>query len=132
MSKKAKIILAVVLLLAVVAAAVLLYQHFSPKPAEGAKAITVTVVHGDESKKEFSIHTDAENLRGALEQEKLIEGTEGDWGLYVLTVDGETADESQQQWWRFNDGAGNMLETGVDSTMIQDGDSYEIVLTTGW
>ena len=26
----------------------------------------------------------------------------------------------------------NMLETGVDSTMIQDGDSYEIVLTTGW
>ena len=132
MSKKAKIILAVVLLLAVAAAAVLLYLHFSPKPVEGAKTVTVTVVHGDESTREFTIHTDAETLRGALEQEKLIEGTESEWGLYVLTVDGETADEAQQQWWCFNDGAGNMLETGVDSTMIQDGDSYEIVLTTGW
>ena len=43
MSKTAKIILAVVLLLVVVAAAVLLYQHFSPKPVEGAKTVTVTV-----------------------------------------------------------------------------------------
>ena len=132
MSKNAKKILAVVLLLVVVAAAAALYLHFRPQPTEGAKALAVTVVHGDESKKDFTIHTDAETLRGALEQEKLIEGTESEWGLYVLTVDGETADEAQQQWWCFNDGAGNMLETGVDSTMIQDGDSYEIVLKTGW
>lgn len=132
MSKNSKRILAVVLLLVAVAAALLLYQHFSPKPAEGAKAIEVTVVHGDESSKDFAIHTDAETLRGALEQEKLIEGTESEWGLYVLTVDGETADEAQQQWWCFNNGEGQMLETGVDSTMIQDGDSYEIVLKTGW
>ena len=132
MSKNAKKILAVALLLVVVAAAVLLYLHFRPQPVEGAKTLAVTVVHGDESKKDFTIHTDAETLRAALEQEKLIEGTESEWGLYVLTVDGETADEAQQQWWCFNDGAGNMLETGVDATMIQDGDSYEIVLKTGW
>ena len=132
MSNKTKKILAVILLLVVAAAAVLLYLHFRPQASEGAKAIAVTVVHGDESSKEFQIHTDAETLREALEQEKLIEGTESEWGLYVLTVDGETADEATQQWWCFNDGAGNMLETGVDSTMIQDGDSYEIVLKTGW
>ena len=132
MSKRAKVILAVVLLLVVAAAAVLLYLHFSPKPVEGAKTVTVEVIHGDESKKEFVIHTDEETLRGALEQEKLIEGKESEWGLYVLTVDGETADEEQQQWWCFNDGEGNMLETGVDSTMIQDGEVYEIVLKTGW
>ena len=132
MSKNAKKILTVVLLLVVVAAAAALYLHFRPQPTEGAKTLAVTVVHGDESKKDFTIHTDAETLRAALEQEKLIEGTESEWGLYVLTVDGETADEAQQQWWCFNDGAGNMLETGVDSTMIQDGDSYEIVLKTGW
>ena len=132
MSKKTKTILAVVLLLVVAAAAFIAFKHFSPKPVEGAKAVTVTVVHGDGSSKEFVIHTDEETLRGTLEQEKLIEGTESEYGLYVLTVDGETVDEAQQQWWCFNDGEGNMLETGVDSTMVQDGDVYEIVLKTGW
>ena len=135
MSKNAKKILAVVLLLVVIAAAVFAYFQWGPpaqKPVEGAKTVTVEVVHKDESRKEFVIHTDAETLRGALEQEKLIEGTESEWGLYVLTVDGETADEAAQEWWCFNDGEGNMLPTGVDSTMIQDGDKYEIVLTVGW
>ena len=132
MPDKTKKILAVILLLVVAAAAVLLYLHFRPQASEGAKTVTVEVVHKDESRKEFVIHTDAETLRGALEQEKLIEGTESEWGLYVLTVDGETADEAAQEWWCFNDGEGNMLPTGVDSTMIQDGDKYEIVLTVGW
>ena len=131
MSKKTKTILAVVLLLVVVAAAVLLYQHFSPKPEEGGKAITVVVVHGDESQKEFAIRTDAETLRAALEQENLIAGTESEWGLYVLTVDGETADESLQQWWGLTQD-GEMTPTGVDSTMISDGDHYEFTLNTGW
>ena len=27
------------------------------------------------------------------------ETQQGEYGLYVLTVDGETADESEQQWW---------------------------------
>ena len=81
--------------------------------------------------KDFAFATDAENLRGALEEQKLIEGTESEYGLYVLTVDGETADEGAQQWWCFTKG-GEMLMTGVDDTMIADGESYEITLTTGW
>ncbi|MBR5093841.1 MAG: DUF4430 domain-containing protein [Oscillospiraceae bacterium] len=132
MSKKLKIVLAVVLLLAVAAAAVLLYQHFSPKASEGAKTVAVQIVHGDGTKKELTLHTDAETLRGALEEQSLIEGSESEYGLYVTTVDGEAADDTQQQWWCFNDGKGEMLPTGVDSTMIQDGDVYEIVLKTGW
>ena len=132
MSKKLKIVLAVVLLLAVAAAAVLLYQHFSPKASEGAKTVAVQIVHGDGTKKELTLHTDAETLRGALEEQSLIEGSESEYGLYVTTVDGETADDTQQQWWCFNDDKGEMLPTGVDSTMIQDGDVYEIVLKTGW
>ena len=132
MSNKTKKILAVILLLVVAAAAVLLYLHFRPQASEGAKTLTVQVVHKDESKKDFVLHTDAETLRQALDEEKLIEGTESEWGLYVVTVDGETADDGAQEWWCFNDGEGNMLSTGVDSTMIQDGDRYEIVFTVGW
>ena len=129
MSDKTKKILAVVLLLAVAAAAVLLYLHFSPKAAEGAKTVVVEVVHKDESKKEFTLHTDAETLRGALDEQKLIEG-EDRGGIYmVIVVDGETADYDVDgsYWAMLQDG--EWMMTGVDDTMIQDGDHYEFVFT---
>lgn len=132
MSKKTRnVIIAVAVLLVLVIGAVLAYQHFKPEAQIGGKSIEVAVVHGDGSEKDFSIQTDAENLRGALEQESLVEGAESEWGLYVTTVDGETADDSLQQWWAFSKD-GEMLPTGVDDTMIADGDHYEITLTTGW
>ena len=53
------------------------------------------------------------------------------YGLYVTKVDGEEADESQQQWWCFSKD-GEDLMTGVDDTMIADGDHYDITLKTGW
>ena len=132
MNKKTRnIIIAVALLLVLVIGAVLIWNANKPDAQEGGKALVVTVVHGDESSKDFSFTTDAENLRTALEEQELIEGTESEYGLYVLTVDGETADEGAQQWWCFTKG-GEMLMTGVDDTMIADGESYEITLTTGW
>jgi hypothetical protein len=121
----------VAILLVLVIGAFLAWQHFKPAAQEGGKTIAVAVIHADGSEKDFTIRTDAENLRGALEEQKLIEGTESEYGLYVLTVDGETADEGAQQWWCFTKG-GEMLMTGVDDTMIADGESYEITLTTGW
>ena len=131
MSKKTKTIIAALLLLVLVAAAVFFYVNNSQKAVAGAKTITVVVTHADASQKNFTIQTDAENLRGALEQEKLIEGSESEYGLFVTGVDGETADDSLQQWWCFTKG-GETLMTGVDDTMIADGDQYEITLTTGW
>ena len=125
------IIIAVALLLALVIGAVLIWNANKPDAQEGGKALVVTVVHGDESSKDFSFTTDAENLRTALEEQKLIEGTESEYGLFVTTVDGETADEAQQQWWCFSKD-GEDLVTGVDDTMIADGDHYDITLKTGW
>lgn len=127
-NKKILIIAAVVLLL--IAGALLLIEGSKkPVPIEGSKTITVTVIQEGVEDKVFTIHTDAEFLRGALEQEKLIEGTESQYGLFVTTVDGVTADESLRQWWCLNDGEGNMLDTGVDSTPIADGDAFQFVLS---
>ena len=125
------IIIAVALLLVLVIGAVLIWNANKPDAQEGGKALVVTVVHGDESSKDFSFTTDAENLRTALEEQKLIEGTESEYGLFVTTVDGETADEAQQQWWCFSKD-GEDLVTGVDDTMIADGEHYDITLKTGW
>lgn len=103
----------------------------SVSSAEGGKTITFTVVHKDGSSKDFTIKTDADNLRSALEQEKLVEGEEGDYGLYVKTVDGETVDDANEEWWCLTKG-GEQVNTGVDDTKIADGEAYEFTFTTGY
>ena len=130
MSKKTKII-AVAALAVLVIGAIAAYAVLSPKAVAGDKNITVEVVHADGSSKEFNILTDEEYLGGALRQENLVEGEEGEFGLYIHAADGETADEAQQQWWCCCKD-GEMLMTGVDDTPIADGEHYELVLNTGW
>ena len=132
MNKKTRnVIIAVAILLVVVIGALLIWNANRPAAQEGGKAIVLTVVHGDGSRKDFPIRPDAETLRAALEEASLIEGSESEWGLYVLTVDGETVDEAQEQWWCLTKD-GEMSATGVDDTMIADGDHYEFTFTTGW
>lgn len=96
-----------------------------------AKSITVTVQHKDGSTKDFAIETAEEMLGPALLHEKLIEGEEGQYGLFVKTVDGETADESSQEWWCLTVD-GESATTGVDSTPVVDGGVYGLVLTVGY
>lgn len=131
MKRTTKIILALVLLAALIVGALALYNAYMPTGVEGGKHLTVEVIHSDGSEKSFAIATDSENLSGALEEESLIEGEDSSYGLYVTVVDGESADASQQQWWCFTKD-GEMLMTGVDDTMIRDGEKYEITFTTGW
>ena len=122
------IILALILAAALMAGA---YALFMPKGQEGAKQITAQVVGVDGASKEFAIQTDSEYLRGALEEQNLIAGDESEYGLFVKTVDGYTADDSKQEWWCFTKGGETMM-TGVDTTPIADGDHFEITLTTGY
>ena len=133
MSKKTRnIIIAVAVLLVLVVGALLIWGQNRPVAQEGDKTIVLEVVHKDGSTKDFTIHTDAETLRAALEQEEgLIAGSESEWGLMVESVDGEKADYSvDQSWWCLTKD-GVMLDTGVDSTMIADGDHYEFTYTVG-
>ena len=113
------------------AAALVIWQKNKRETQQGGKEITINVDHLNGDDTTFTIHTDEEYLRGALEQEDLIEGTESEYGLYVLTVDGETADESEQQWWGYSVN-GTFAELGVDSQPVADGDVYDFVLNVGW
>lgn len=128
--KQKKTIIAVAVLAVLILASVLIWQGTRPETRTGDKTITVSVVTDTETT-DFTIETDAEYLRQALEQENLVEGSESEYGLFVTTVNGVTADDSQQQWWSFTRN-GEMVETGVDTTPIADGETYEITLTTGW
>ena len=117
----------------VVVAAILftVYWAFAPQGKEGAKTITVEVFNGEEFVGNHTLTTDKAYLGDALKEAGLVEGEESATGLFVKTVDGITADDSQQQWWCFTKG-GKDLNTGVDATPVEDGDCFEATLKTGW
>ena len=134
MSKNLKRGLAALLvLLLLAAAAMFVYLRFGPetRTQEGLKNLSVTVVHGDGSRKQFSLATESETLGAALQEEGLVSGEQGPYGLYILTVDGETVDEGQQQWWCLTKG-GQQHNQGADETVIADGESYELSFKEGW
>ena len=131
MKKQTKIILGVVALAVVVGLLLGVYFATRPETSQGAKTLTVTVIHGDESEKVFTLHTDAEYLAEALVEGKVVEDNQTEFGLYILTADGETADESQQQWWCVTK-AGEPVTVGASELPIADGDEYELTFTVGY
>lgn len=95
------------------------------------KSFTLTVVHRDGSEKEFALTTKQQYLGAELEAAGIIDGEVGQYGLFIKTVDGETADDSKQEWWYLTKD-GEMTETGIDTTPIADGDRFELTLTVGY
>ena len=129
--KNKKIILALVAL--VVLAAIVLGVYFATRPqtAQGAKTITVTVVHADGSVKDFTYHTDEEYLGAVLVAEGLVEGDDSEYGLMIHTVDGEKASwEENGADWALYVGEEYAM-TGVDSTPVSDGDTFKLAYTIG-
>ena len=132
MSKQAKVILVCAIILVIIAAVFAALKFLNaPDRKIGYKTITVEVIGPDGTSQEFVIETDEEFLRGALEKENLISGDESEFGLFVKTVNGITANDANQEWWCFTKN-GEMLMTGVDETPIADGDHFEITLTVGY
>lgn len=82
------------------------------------------VVDADGNEKEFDITTDKKTVGEALLDEGLIEGEESEYGLYVKTVDGITADyDVDGTYWAFYID-GEYASTGVDSTDAVEGATY--------
>ena len=129
---KKKQLIALLVFLAVMLFVFVIWFFNRPDSHPGEKNINLDVFHGDGTTASFSISTSSDNLRGALEQiDGLIDGEDSAYGLMVFTVDGETAEwERDQSWWCLTKG-GEWLDTGVDDTMIEDGDHYEFTYTSG-
>ena len=91
---------------------------------EGSKEFAFTVVDADGVETNLEIHTDKETVGEALLDLGVIAGEDGEYGLYVKTVNGLTVDfEEDGKYWAFYiDGEYGM--TGVDATTITEGASY--------
>lgn len=91
---------------------------------EGSTSFAFTVVDKDGNETQFEIHTDKEIVGDALTELELISGDESEYGLYVKTVNGITADyDADGVYWAFYIN-GEYAATGVDSTPITEGESY--------
>ncbi len=131
MKKNGKLVAAAVAVVILVTAMVGIYTATRPDVSTGEKTITVEVVHKDESTKTFTYETDAEYLGEVLLAEGLIQGEEGQYGLYITAVDGEEAIyEVDSSYWAFYQGDEYAMQ-GVDLTVIADGDEFSFVYTIG-
>lgn len=91
---------------------------------EGNTVFYFNVVDGEGNTTKFEIRTDATMVGEALLALGLIEGEDGDYGLYVKTVNGITADyETNGTYWAFYIGDDYGM-TGVDLTEITPGATY--------
>ena len=130
MKKKGTLIAGVLLVLVCVLAGVIAIK-FKPQTAAGDKNITVIVVHGDGSEKEFAYQTDEEYLGPVILGEGLVVGEQGPYGLMISAVDGEEASwEKNQSYWALHIGT-EYATTGADTTPIADGDMFSLVYTIG-
>lgn len=129
--KKNTKLIAILAAVAVVIAAALLVWGLSGSGSAGEKTVVVQVVHGDGSTRDFTLKTEEENLGRALVEGEVVVDNQSTYGLYILTVDGETANEANQEWWCLTKN-GESVNTGADEVVIADGEHYELTLTVGY
>ena len=91
---------------------------------EGAKSFELTIVDKEGAEHLYLIHTDEEMVGYALIEHKLIEGEQGQYGMYIKSVLGQVLDyETDGMYWAFYVN-GEYAMTGVDQTPIQADTGY--------
>ena len=110
------------------------YQKLGPqneKVTKSQKEIMIVIEHGYKKTKKVTIQTDAKFLGEALQEEKLVVGTKGEYGLFITEVDGEKADDTKQQWWCITKKK-EQVNTAADKTPIHNKDQFELTLKEGY
>ena len=131
MKNKKIAIIAIIALVVVAAIFVGVFFATRPQTQDGDKNITVVVVHKDGSEKEFKYNTSEEFLAPVLVENDLVQGEDGEFGLYIHYADGERAVwELDTAWWGVYVGDEQSL-VGVSELVIEDGGLYKLVYSVG-
>ncbi len=100
---------------------------------KGSKECSLTVTDDSGTSKTYECSTDAEYLRQLMDelsadqtQEFSYEGSEGQYGLFINTVNGLTADYDKDHayWAIYVDG--EYAQNGADTQPVNDGDKFEL------
>ena len=131
-------------IVAIMVVAVPIIANFSPNKALNEnntatenvtaveKAITIEVVDSAKKSVVYNVTTDAEFLRGAMDDAEGLEysGDDSQYGIMVKTVNGELADyDKNGAYWSFTVN-GEYSNHGIDTQPVNDGDEFVIAYTT--
>ena len=96
---------------------------------EGTNTIKLEVKIGGKSVT-LTVKSDKDNLADILTDNKIVEGDNSEYGLYIKKVNGVLADYDTDKafWGLYKDG--EMTATGASSITIKDGEHYELVYTS--
>lgn len=97
-----------------------------PNERDTPVSFTLKVVDLDGNETTKVIETKKWTVGAALLDEEIISGEEGQYGLYIKSVNGITADyDKDKTYWAFYIGEEYAM-TGVDKTEIVDGTTYTL------
>lgn len=120
------------LLVVLVAVSAGFYFHFTQKPVEGEKAISIEIVSSRDSFRDTKKYTtDKEYLGDFLVEKKLAETKASEYGRFIVAVGVMKADDVKQYWWSIKVD-GEMSATGIDLIAVTDGSSYTLTLEQGY
>ena len=133
--KKTKILAFILVIVLIAASVVTLYSCEKPDPntlGKGKTTFKLEVIDDKGVTTTYTIKTDEKTVGAALLKLDLISGDETEYGLYVKTVTGITADwDADQGWWGFYIG-NDMAATGIDATDITAGAVYKLKYEIGF
>lgn len=98
---------------------------------EGAHSFTLEIVDGEGNTITATIQSDEETVGEALKALDIIQGDDSEFGMYIKTVNGITADyEVDQTYWAFYVD-GEYAQVSADMTAITDGSVYRLAVEKG-
>ncbi len=126
-----KIIIGAAILVVLIAAFLIIFNVLRDKPAKGSKSVTLEVLNQENQTSEYSVQTDAEFLRQAMEEAEgfTFDGEEGQYGFTLFTINGETHDWNVDgSYWAVYVN-GEYGQYGIDSQPVKDGDVFRFEYT---
>ena len=98
---------------------------------EGAHSFVLEIADAEGKTITATVNTDEETVGAALLKLNVIQGEDSEYGLYVKTVNGETADyNTDGVYWAFYIN-GEYAMTGVDATTLEAGATYAFRVEKG-
>lgn len=126
MKRMISMLLALVMVLALAACGA---KEEAPAAEAVSFKVVVTDLEGNETTFEYT--SSAASVGDALVAEGLVEGHDGDYGLYIDSVNGIAADwDKDQTYWAFYIN-GEYATTGIGETAITADTTYNLTLTKG-
>ena len=129
--KSKKIIFAAMALVLVIGLLLGVYAMSGKEAVEGAKAVTIVIVHKDGTEKTLQYNTDLGYLSELLLEKELVTGyASEEYGFTIESVDGVTADwMADSAYWALYEGD-EYATTSAAGIVLTDGGVYKLVYET--